>query len=405
MAKGHRNNITKLLGLEGLRVLGVVEEKEIIVIKVQPKKEKEIFCPHCASKHLYRHGKAKPRRVLHAYVCGKRIYLKIQGLQRWKCRRCDHTFTHQLEILRPKSRLTNTAEMWVLWLLKHTSFKEVSKMLGISYGRVKKVLMEALAMIKLPELVADDLKGLHIGIDEHSFRHQEMVIVVTDVRAKRVLGILKDDRLSTLEEFLKKIPPHKVKEVCIDMKEGFRKLAQRLFPKADVVVDHFHVIANANKYMDEARRIEQDVTNKGKVKIPKKIFLVGFERLSEEGVKKLDELLSKYPNLKDFYWAKEKLRKLYSAKDKGEASKQLELVIMNLKASDDAEARRWANTLKRWQQPILNYFDNKTTNAYTEGCNTKIKMLKRLSFGLRNIEVYTKKMMLGFLPQKSFHTI
>jgi transposase len=189
------------------------------------------------------------------------------------------------------------------------------------------------------------------------------------------------------------------------MKEGFRKLAQRLFPKADVVVDHFHVIANANKYMDEARRIEQDVTNKGKVKIPKKIFLVGFERLSEEGVKKLDELLSKYPNLKDFYWAKEKLRKLYSAKDKGEASKQLELVIMNLKASDDAEARRWANTLKRWQQPILNYFDNKTTNAYTEGCNTKVKMLKRLSFGLRNIEVYTKKMMLGFLPQKCFHTI
>jgi len=31
-------------------------------------------------------------------------------------------------------------------------------MFGISYGRVKKILMEALAMIKLPELVADDLK-------------------------------------------------------------------------------------------------------------------------------------------------------------------------------------------------------------------------------------------------------
>ncbi len=148
----------KLLGLEGLRVLGVVEEKEIIVIKVQPKKEKEIFCPHCASNCLHRHGKARPRRVLHAYVCGERIYLKIQGLQRWKCRRCDHTFTQQLEILRSKSRLTITAEMWVLWLLKHNSFKEVSRMLGISYGRVKKVLMKALAMIKLPELVADDLK-------------------------------------------------------------------------------------------------------------------------------------------------------------------------------------------------------------------------------------------------------
>ena len=54
------------------------------------------------------------------------------------------------------------------------------------------------------------------------------------------------------------------------MKEGFRKLAQRLFLKAGVVGDHFHVIANGNRHMDEARRIEQDVNEKKKVKIFKK---------------------------------------------------------------------------------------------------------------------------------------
>ena len=68
------------------------------------------------------------------------------------------------------------------------------------------------------------------------------------------------------------------------------------------------------------------------------------------------------------------MRKLYNAKDKNEAAELLELIIMNLKASDDAGAVRWANTLRGWRQPILNYFDNKTTNAYTEGCNTKIKI-------------------------------
>jgi len=55
-----------------------------------------------------------------------------------------------------------------------------------------------------------------------------------------VLGILKDDRLSNLEEFLSKIMALKVKKVCIDMKESVRKLAQRLFPKAFIVVDHFN---------------------------------------------------------------------------------------------------------------------------------------------------------------------
>jgi len=41
-----------------------------------------------------------------------------------------------------------------------------------------------------------------------------------------------------------------------------------------------------------------------------------------------------------------------------------------------------------------------------EGCNTKIKMLKRVSYGLRNVEVYWRKMLSGFVSSRSFfHTI
>ena len=62
-------------------------------------------------------------------------------------------------------------------------------------------------------------------------------------------------------------------------------------------------------------------------------------------------------------------------------------------------------TLKHWREPILNHFDNHTTNGFTEGYNTKIKMLKRISYGLRNVEVYWRKMLLGFVPSRSyFHT-
>ena len=100
MAKGHKYCINNLLRLEDIRVTEVVEEvdEDVVVIKVQPRKEKEIFCPHCGSKHLYRHGHARPRKVLHACICGKRIYLKIQGLQRLKCKHCGRTFTQKLEI-------------------------------------------------------------------------------------------------------------------------------------------------------------------------------------------------------------------------------------------------------------------------------------------------------------------
>lgn len=187
---------------------------------------------------------------------------------------------------------------------------------------------------------------------------------------------------------------------------GLRKAAEAVFPLARIVVDPFHIIADSNRRMDEARRIEQDVHRKRQVQIPKKIFLVGREKLTEEKKQKVDTLLEKYPTLKGFYWAKEKIRELYRQPSRGEATRLLENIIFNLKSADDGELIRWGNTLKHWREPILNHFDNHTTNGFTEGCNTKIKMLKRISYGLRNVEVYWRKMLLGFAPSRScFHTI
>ena len=54
--------------------------------------------------------------------------------------------------------------------------------------------------------------------------------------------------------------------------------------------------------------------------------------------------------------------------------------------------------LKQSRDSTLNHFANGTINGFTEGCNTKIKMLKWVSYGLRNVEVYWRKMFLGFVP-------
>lgn len=96
------------------------------------------------------------------------------------------------------------------------------------------------------------------------------------------------------------------------------KAAEGLFPRAKVVVDPFHVIADSNKRIDEARRIEQDVFRNRKVRIPRKIFLIGREKLSDEKKQKVNDLLDKYPGLKGFYWAKEKIRELYRQQSREE---------------------------------------------------------------------------------------
>lgn len=107
--------------------------------------------------------------------------------------------------------------------------------------------------------------------------------------------------------------------------------------------------------------------------IPKWVFLRVREKLAEEQRQRVEALLARYPNLQGFYWAKERLRELYRQQDRAMASRRLDNIILNPKAGEDAELVRWGNTLRR--EPILNHFQNGTTNGFTEGCHTKIKNL------------------------------
>jgi len=197
------------------------------------------------------------------------------------------------------SKLSRQAEQEALWQLNDRSFSQVKRELGVGYGTLRRLLEKEIDEEYLGLIDGED--EVFLGIDEHSFRHQDMVHTVTEVKKRKVLGILRDDRVATLKMFVKTIPKNRVKEVCINMKESLRKVAEEVFSKAKVVVDPFHVIADVNRRMDEARRIEQDLHRRREVKIPKKIFLIGREKLSEEGRKRADELLDKYPGLKGFY--------------------------------------------------------------------------------------------------------
>lgn len=402
MAKSQENGTTILLGLKGYEVGMVTENEEEIIVEVRIRERKPV-CPYCNSVRLYRHGLGKRRRVLHSWMNGRKVYLELHR-QRWRCRDCGRSFNEGGDLVRPYARITREAEQEALWQLRDRSFSQVTRELGVSYTSLRRLLERAIDGEMLISLPGEE--DVFLGIDEHSFKHQELVYMVTEVKKKRVLRILKDDRIATLKSFLIKIAKDRVKEVCIDMKEGLRKLAEAVFPEAKVVVDPFHVVSDSNRRMDEARRIEQDVHLKRKVKIPKKIFLVGGERLSEEAKSKLGMLLDKYPSLKGFYWAKEKIRELYRQGSREEAARILDNLIFNLRLADDGELIRWGNTLKHWREPILNHFESRTSNGFTEGCNTKIKLLKRVSYGLKNPDVYWRKMLLGFVPCRScFHNI
>jgi len=391
-----KNDISKIFHLQAFWIRSVEMKEKGIELNVVLKK-KHLICPRCGMSAKICHQKGKEVRVKHSFLGNKTVYL-MGHKARWKCFRCNRPFTEVWSGLRKWSRKTEEAELQILNLLKGKSFRQLWKENAVSDHEARYLLSRVNTEPTWDE--EKHKKIISIGIDEHSFSGRDLLISVTNLSQRRLKAILPDDRQESLRNWIRAIPPGiktKIKEVCIDMKELFATVAKEELPDAKIVLDHFHLIQDANRRLDEARHIEAEarrVKRLGK----RWWFLKGRERLDEKHKILLDLLLEKYPIVKEFYYFKEQLRNVYRSKNKKEAELLLSRIISNMECSYDVAINQWAKTLKRWRDYILNYFDRKTTNAFTEGANNKIKMIKRMSFGFRNVETYIRKMMIAFIP-------
>ena len=388
-----KEDILAIFDLQGLgRKLEGLELKEHEVI-FHFRESREAECPVCGRWSRRRHARGHSRLVYHGVVFDRRIYLRVRN-SRYLCRTCGKPFTEINPFVRPRQRRTQAAERAILESLRGRSFKSVQEREGISYGVSSRVLRRCLdpAKITWPE------GKIALGIDGHSFRGTRMVNTITDVQARSPLTILPDSRKESLKRFLREIPPEvrsRIQEVCIDMDTLLLAAVEEELPEVPVVVDHFHLIQDANRRVDEARKIEQEGCRR---EIHKKIFLIGQEKLTTREKERLDDYYLRFPSLKEFHWLKERLRRFYALRSKAAARQRLKDLVMIARHSDDAAMVQWGRSLERWSPYILNFFDNRTTNAYTEGIHTKIKMIKRVSFGFRNVDIYIRKMLLCILP-------
>jgi len=76
MAKSQENGTTILVGLEGYEVGKAIGKERGIVVEVGAELRKPA-CSRCNSVNLYRHGRAKKRRVLHGWSHRKKSTLTL----------------------------------------------------------------------------------------------------------------------------------------------------------------------------------------------------------------------------------------------------------------------------------------------------------------------------------------
>ena len=69
-----------------------------------------------------------------------------------------------------------------------------------------------------------------------------------------------------------------------------------------------------------------------------------------------------------------------------------------LSNSEIKESMYLSKTYKNWYSEIVNSIENKIDNGFVEGYNNKIKVIKRVSYGIKKYEILKKLTQLRISP-------
>lgn len=391
--------ISQMFNLQGLLVDTVecLEEQNLLIVHCRNART-FARCPCCETStnkiHQYH-----CRKIKHGRLDEKQIVLHLK-VRRFQCRKCRKIFSEKIEGIDRKKCSLNFRTEVISWLQRN-SFRFIGQRFKISGSTLNRYV---LSVSDCWLIDWDKIEVTKLGIDEHSFRGNNLVITITDISHHKLLAILKTDRQRALIEFLNSIPKKakdNIKEVSIDLKQSYKVAIKYCLPKADIVADRYHVETLAKRMVDEVRAVVQEeyTGRKGQLK---QILLTNYCLLSEHEKKKLElvwEKYKRYPLLKQSWLIKEKIIHFYQLRNYEVAKENFKYVTMLFETvGQNCYMETTKRTWKNWREQILNYFKNRTTNGFTEGCHTKIKMMKRVSFGFRNIDNYIAKMMLAFVP-------
>jgi len=398
-----QNCFIKLFKLQEFYVMSSRIEGKKMIISVKPK-TKGVKCRDCGKYITAVRNYLPPRTVRHMYWEGNLVLLEIhrRAFNCWWCYKKDNKKRAHITADRLKTipKWTSYSLAYADQLLKglsSNSFKYLNELSGSSFTLASKILNDRIdPFVGNWSINNDPITSL--GLDCHSFSGTKMLPTITDISNHKLISILPDDKRTTVERFLKNIPNERkseIREVCIDMDRHYYQTIKRELPKAKIVVDAFHVVADANRKLSMLRTTIQQSY---KVKLPKILFDKPKEHLKPNEVVSLNEIVKAYPDLGELWRYKEEIRRIYKLPNSKLAEMSFDSMIRRMRLSKYQPTKQLLGMLLRWQDEILAYFDNFTTNGYTEGVNTKLKTIKRLSYGFRNIDNYIRKAMLAFIP-------
>ncbi|WP_285901139.1 MULTISPECIES: transposase [Arenibacter] len=266
--------------------------------------------------------------------------------------------------------------------------------------------------------------GSHLSLDETAFSNGELYTILTNKDAKgkkgAIVTMVKGTKAEDVIRILQHIPlkhRRKVREVTLDMAGNMGLIVRKSFPEATLVIDRFHVqklaldalqeirikhrwealdaendaIENARnrsiKYTPEL--LPNEDTLKQLLARSRYLLYKSSSKWTENQSKRAKILFERYTDLEKAYKLCQNLSWIFNnTKDKTMALIRLAKWDEKVRQANFKSFSTISRTMSIHYQNILNYFDNRSTNASAESFNAKIKAFRAQFRGVRNVEFF-----------------
>ena len=254
--------------------------------------------------------------------------------------------------------------------------------------------------------------GISLAIDETSLSNGELYTIVTnrDKHGKSgcLVAVIAGTKAEDVWEVLDKIDEqerNKVEEVTLDLSDSMRKIVRHCFPKAKRVIDRFHIqklacdavqqmriayrwdaIQEANDEMEEAKLsgtkyipnvLPNGDTKKELLARSRYLLFKSAEKWTDTQKQRAAILFEQYPKLRTAYSLSHSLRMIFARNTIKDAAR-LSMAKWYNKVEEAGfhSFNVIAATFYEHYEDILNFYNNRSSNAAAEAFNAKIKLFR-----------------------------
>lgn len=384
----NQDYIAKVLNLEDVIITNVENNESELHINIKLPRQTHT-CPCCGAAtdriHDYRN------QIIKDTPLGRKTFLHLRK-RRYHCLACGKRFFENNSFLPRYYRMTSRLIAEIIHAFrKITSATEIASTYHVSVSTAMRYFdCVNYRCAELPEVLSlDEFKGNAGG--------QKYQSIITDPQHKKVLDILPNRYESDLIRYFSSFPSkNKVSYFVTDMNPHFREVARACFPHATIVADKYHVIRQAIWAMERVRKCEQKKLPERHRKYFKRsryLLCKPFDNLTDEEMDRLSLMFEIAPRLAYAYRVKNEFLAVMRSESSAEGKPRLIQWLQSVEVMDLPEYSDCVRACRNWFSEILNSMDIPWTNGFTEGCNNKTKVLKRVSFGVRNFKRFRNRIL------------